>query len=220
MMRGGDTPKIFKTSESAVPTEIVSSRRDITQCSELLTIDPDNLVGYKFVREFNGTPQRATVINHLEDEGRFLVEFVNGGEELMTYNDLINAFNVKDEERADLWTYEQITAHNKTKKGEWQVKVLWDTGDETWEPMKVIKEDDKLPFAKCAHDNNLVDQPRWKWARRLTKNPKMFIRMARIFAAQAKNHDTKYKHGVKSLGTSMRQSSSTRRMRTRSGRML
>ena len=56
----------------------------------------------------------------------------------MTYNDLINAFNARDEERANLQTYGQITDHRKTKKGEWEVKVLWDTGDETWEPMRVI----------------------------------------------------------------------------------
>ena len=43
----------------------------------------------------------------------------------------------------------------------------------------------------------MVDQPGWKWARRLTKNPKKFIRIARIFAAQAKKHGIKYKHGVK-----------------------
>ena len=38
------------------------------------------------------------MVDYLEDEGRFLVEFVNRGEELMTYNDLFNAFNARDEE--------------------------------------------------------------------------------------------------------------------------
>ena len=63
--------------------------------------------------------------------------------------------------------------------------------------MSVIKEDDKLTLAKYAHDNDLVDQPGWKWARWLTKNSKMFVRMAKIFAAQAKQHETRYKHGDK-----------------------
>ena len=134
-------------------------RGDITQCSELPTINPDNLVGYKFARKFDGTPQRATVVDYLEDEGRFLVEFINGGEELMTYHGLINAYSARNEEGAHLETFEQITDHRKTKKGEWQVMVLWDTSDETWELMKVIKEDDKLTLAKYAHDNDLVDQP-------------------------------------------------------------
>ena len=141
MRGGGTTPEISKTSESEDPPEIVSSGGDITQCSELPTINPDDLVGYKFARKFDGTLQRATVVDYLEDEGRFLIEFVNGGEELMTYNDLVNAYNARDEEGAQLWTYEEITDHRQTKKGEWQVKVLWDTGDETWEPMQVIKGD-------------------------------------------------------------------------------
>ena len=97
---GGTTPKISTTSESEEPPEVVSSGGDITQCSELPTINPDNLVGYKFARKFDGTPQRATVVDYLENEGRFLVEFVNGGEELMTYNNLVNAFNARDEEEA------------------------------------------------------------------------------------------------------------------------
>ena len=117
----------------------------------------------------------------------------------MTYNDLINAYNARDEEGAQLWTYEEIIDHRQTKKGQWKVKFLWDTGDETWEPMNVIKENDKLTLAKYANDNDLTNVPGWKWARRLTKNPKKFIRMAKIFATQAKRHGTKYKHGVKVL---------------------
>ena len=63
--------------------------------------------------------------------------------------------------------------------------------------MSTIKEDDKLTLAKYAQDNDLVNLPGWKWARRLTKNPKKFIQMAKIFAAQTKRHGVKYKHGVK-----------------------
>ena len=96
-----------------------------------------------------------------------------------------------------MWTYDKIADHRKIKKRQWQVKVLWDTGDETWEPMSTIKEDDKLTLAKYAQDNDPVNQPGWKWARRLTKNPKKFIRMAKIFAAQTRRHGVKYKHGVK-----------------------
>ena len=59
--------EIFKTSElsdkffdeTSDSPEIISSRGDITQCAELPTIEPDDLVGYKFVEEFEGIPQRA-----------------------------------------------------------------------------------------------------------------------------------------------------------------
>ena len=58
---GGQTLKsdLSQTSEpiDEDPPEIISSGGDITHCAELPTIDPDDLVGYKFVREFDGTPQ-------------------------------------------------------------------------------------------------------------------------------------------------------------------
>ena len=56
MMKGGGTTE---TSTSDDAPEIFSSGGDITQCAELPTIDPDDLVGYKFVREFNGTQQQS-----------------------------------------------------------------------------------------------------------------------------------------------------------------
>ena len=70
------------------------------------------------------------------------------------------------------------------KKRKWEVEVLWDTREKTWEPMENVKRDDKLTLAKYAHDNNLVDTAGWKWARRLIKNPKKFVRMCKIFASQ------------------------------------
>ena len=54
-------------------------------------------------------PQRAIVKEHLAREGKFIVEFLNGGEELMNYNDLINIYNARDEEGAALWSFDKIT---------------------------------------------------------------------------------------------------------------
>ena len=176
---------------------LVSTGGDITQCSALPTVDPSNLVGYKFVKEYDGTPQRAIVKEHLEEEGKFIVEFLNGGEELINYNDLINIYNAKDEDGTALWSFDKILDHRQTKKGKWEVKILWDTGEETWEPMQTVHQDDKLTLAAYARDNKLTDIQGWKWARWLTKNPTKFIRMARIFAAQMRNNRTRYKYGIK-----------------------
>ena len=46
-----------------------------------------------FVGEHDGFKQMGEVKELLEEEGKFLVEFVNGGEELMSYNDLINLYD-------------------------------------------------------------------------------------------------------------------------------
>ena len=160
-------------------------------------IDPDDLIGYTFVKDYHGTPQRAEVKEKLDENGNFLIEFVNGGEDLMNYNDLINIFNAHDQDGEKLWTYDKILDHRRVKGEQYEVKVLWDTGDVTWEPMKVLKEDDKITLASYARERGLLDEPGWKWARRFTKNPKKFIRMAKIFASQTRNHGTKYKYGIK-----------------------
>ena len=57
-----------------------------------------DLIGYKFVKEHDGTPQRAIVKELSEEDGKFLVEFVNGGEQLMNYADLVNIFNKGEED--------------------------------------------------------------------------------------------------------------------------
>mgnify|MGYP002062736192 FL=1 len=161
------------------------------------TINPDDLVGYTFVKEYARMPQRAEVKEMIdEDEGKFLVEFVNGGEELMNYNDLINYYNAKYDEGEHLWTFDKILDHRKVKGGQYEVRVHWDTGESTWEPMKVIKANDKITLAAYARERGLLDEPGWKWAQCITKNPKKFIRMAKIFASQTRNLGPKYKYGI------------------------
>ena len=125
-----------------------------------------------------------------------MIEFVNGGEELLTYNDLINAYNAHDEDGKQFWTYEGFTGHCRDKRGKWEVEVAWDDGTKTWEPMLHLKQDDPLILAKYAHDNDLTDESGWKWAKWLTKDPEKFIRLAKAFAARAMKQGNQYKHGV------------------------
>lgn len=77
------------------------------------------------------------------------------------------------------------------------VKVLCNTGDETWEPIRFIKEDEKMTLSKYLHDHDLLYVPGCRCAMHLTKNPKKFIILAKLFAAQAKKCEKHYKHGVK-----------------------
>ena len=46
------------------------------------------------------------------------------------------------------------------------VKVLWDTLEEGWEPLNKIKADDPITLAKYVEAKGLVDKPYWKWANR------------------------------------------------------
>ena len=160
------------------------------------TIDPHDLVGYSFVKEHDNIEQRATVTNVDTDMDKVTLTFLNGGEELMEYNDLINLINAKYEDGDGLHSYKDILDHRK-KRGKIEVQVQWDDGDITWESLKEMKLADMMTLAKYAHDNNLINQPGWKWAKKKTKNTKKFLRLAKIFKSQASPFGPRYKFGVR-----------------------
>ena len=77
-----------------------------------------------------------------------------------------------------------------------EVKVLWDTKEETLEPLDIIKADDPATVFKYVEAKGLVDKPYWKWANRYLKNKKKFIRLCRqVFLARKKTGPV-YKFGV------------------------
>ena len=122
----------------------------------------NEFAGIHFCCEHDGVKQRGEVKELLEEEGKFLVEFVNEGEERMSYNDLINLYDKWNNEGESYWSYQKIIDHRRVKGGRYQVKVFWDTGEETWEPMQTIKEDDKLTLAAYAREMKLLDESGWK----------------------------------------------------------
>ena len=87
----------------------------------------------------------------------------------------------------------------KDKHGQYKtfIKILWDTGEETWELLSEIKESDPITVAQYALENNLMDKPQWKWANKYIKNPQRFLRYTRQLIPNKKTHATKYKFGVK-----------------------
>ena len=42
------------------------------------------------------------------------------------------------------------------------VKVRWDTGDVTWEPLDNLKTDDPLTLTQSAKDKDLTQESGWK----------------------------------------------------------
>jgi hypothetical protein len=77
-----------------------------------------------------------------------------------------------------------------------KIKVLWYTGEETWEPLNVLKKDDPVTIAQYVQEKGLKDKPHWKWANRYLKNPKKFIRLTRQVHLANMKYGPKYKFGV------------------------
>ena len=63
---------------------------------------------------------------------------MNVGDDLMTYNDLINIYNARYYDINNLWAYEKIIEHSKALGGKHELQVMWDKGKTTWEPMNTL----------------------------------------------------------------------------------
>ena len=71
---------------------ILQTTQDITGNTDLPHIDPLQLIGLNFVGIHNVLEQKATVTDWTK-EGKFIVKFINGGEELATYNNIVSITN-------------------------------------------------------------------------------------------------------------------------------
>jgi len=62
---------------------------------------------------------------------------LNGGEELITYNEIINHISQNEEENAEMYSFKSILDHKK-EKGKWFLKILWSNNEESWGPMQTF----------------------------------------------------------------------------------
>ena len=69
-----------------------------------MAIQPEDLIGVNLVAEDRHGVSKAEVKEENPD-GTFKIKFINGNERSMTYTDLVNAINKKDEEGHELWTF-------------------------------------------------------------------------------------------------------------------
>ncbi|MGH7974356.1 MAG: reverse transcriptase domain-containing protein [bacterium] len=171
-----------------------------------LSVNPKDLVGYRFITEVRGDPFAARVVERLEDD-KYRVELGDGErEEIMVYNELVNLVerhiteDPDDGERA--WIYDEILEHRplKGKPHQWEVLVKWATGEQSWEPLNVIHSTDIVTLAKYARENNLLHQEGWKRYKAMCRNEKRYVRMLRQAKLQKAKATTsggsKTKYGV------------------------
>ena len=122
--------------------------------------------------------------------------------------------NRNDEDGVERWTFEKIVDHQSTtqKQGKPKIELLVKCEgyqDETWEPMDTMQKDDPVTIAKYTKENNLINLPEWKWARRYVKKSKTFLRLYRQTLKSKKKIGIKYQFRVRVLGQSRKHMSST-----------
>ena len=72
--------------------------------------DRSELLGYNFVDPHDGFHQRGEV-SAQEDENTYRVTYTDGGEEIKTYQEIINLINRTDESGHQLWSFSDIIGH-------------------------------------------------------------------------------------------------------------
>jgi hypothetical protein len=180
------------------PIKRVFGMSDLTG-NPLPSIDPDQIIGHTFISEHAGMKQKAEV-KEMEANGDYLIEYADGNEDHMTYAEIINLLNKSDEDGHELWTFSKILNHRERTNGgkkTMEVEVLWDMGEQTWEPLNNMKADDPVTVAQYVKEKDLVNKPYWKWANRYLKNPKKFIRYSRQVYLAKKRNGPVYKFGVR-----------------------
>ena len=105
----------------------------------LLRADPDGTrrraqiteVVEEFEGQLDSNPQRVKFKARIGD---------NNFEELIEYNDLMELIEEQKQFDNGTWRMRKILAHRepRTKKDKWNALIEWESGEQTWEPIKNI----------------------------------------------------------------------------------
>ena len=177
--------------------------------------NPEDLIGRTFLLDVNddGERHRARIVKLIEDHEskvednptriKFLVSYNNDkGEEIITYNKILD-YILKDEETDIMWKFRRIISHEGPLEqnhpsyngSKYNVKVEWENGEITTEPLTIIAADDPVTCAIYAKENGLLDKPGWKRLKSIARREKMFTRMANQAKMRSFNTAPRYKYG-------------------------
>ena len=174
-------------------------------------------MGLSFLKELDdGQKVRAEVINKLNDMDstnhqniKFILKLGDGEvEELISYVELSDAISeLIDDEEANPdcpFIYKGIVGHkgplhakdNEYKGSKFNVKVQWEDGSVTWEPLSIMAKDDPITCAVYAKDNNLLETDGWKTLRKYARRATKLARQVKQAKARQRKYGPVYKFGV------------------------
>ena len=165
--------------------------------SESMTLlDPEQTEGFVFVREDSrGVPTRATVSRFDEEINKYLLKYGDDEEDEWVDELVIQeALLSRADDSAGDWLISKILGHRQDGN-RYEVEILWESGETTWESMLMIKKEDPIKLATYAKENDLSHAQGWRWARRITDRPKKYARMLKIMKNQGKQ-GPRYKFGI------------------------
>jgi hypothetical protein len=197
-------------------TDDVDDREEEHRPGGMATIDPDDLIGrtYLSLPLEDGTRARLRITELLNDDERDLhshptvlrFRSSNGDEtyeEIISYNQLMDHLEEDDGEDG-IWRFKTIEDHQgplapsdgRYKGSRWNLKVVWENGEISWEPQCIIAKSDPVSVAIYARDNNLLHLDGWKRFARLARRQQKLLRLANQAKLQSFRNRLVYKFGV------------------------
>jgi uncharacterized membrane protein YgcG len=194
--------------DDVLPTDAPSPQGPLT---------PDELIGRSFLLEEDEDGQRlkAKIVKKIiaYDEEvqkeiiKFLVEVPDGKmDQLRDYADLLEALEQQSETvgGTQYWNWINISGHqgpleknDKNWKGSrFNLLVNWETGESTYEPMKILEEDNVDLVAQYGLEHDLLDQVGWKHLKRRAKNKKVLDRKVNQAKRQHKRFAPVFLYGL------------------------
>ena len=182
---------------------------------KLPRFSPEELLGKTFLRQLDdGKSYRAKVIRKMLDQDaenhqniKFLLEIGDGKfDEIIGYNLLCDLIETQEDEVVNptepKWTFNSIIGHQGPMKpthpdyhgSSYNVLVQWEDESQTYEPLKMMMEDDPITLAIYARKNNLLNTPGWKQLKRVATQENI---LRRVQKAQSKsNKEPKFQFGI------------------------
>jgi hypothetical protein len=203
-------------------SRIVQSVQDDTedlsdQVKPMIYFETADLVGRTFLMEEDddGLRCRARIIEVLDDHDKNVAdnpvlkkfkclvgeeEF----EEILSYNEVMQHIEKDDTDGETFWKYKRISGHegplNKNhpswKGDKYNVRVEWENGEISYEPLHIIAADDPVTCAIYAKDHGLLDTDGWKRFRSLAKRAKKMLRMVNQSKLRSYKTCKKYMYGI------------------------
>ena len=192
---GGESDPV-QNSPKVVKHRFENSDGDLPNTYKMPVVNPTDLVGRSFLMDEqpDGTRFRAKVVSALQQHEhdldahptrrQFICRINGDKEEIISYNEILNYLN-RDAEDEVLWKFKYITGHQGPLKqtdpdykgSTWNVRVEWESGEITYEPLEIIAADDPVSCADYAKRANLLDIDGWKRFRRIARRNKKLTRM-------------------------------------------
>jgi hypothetical protein len=155
---------------------------------------------------------RIVEILNQDDEERLqdplLIRFraINGQdtyEEIVSYNQVLNHLD-DDDGNEGIWHFRRISGHQGPLKpsderyngSKWNLRVEWENGEVTYEPLRIIGKSDPVSVAIYGRDNNLLHLDGWKRFEKLAKRQKKLIRLANQAKLESFRNRVVYKFGI------------------------